>query len=249
MKKLTVLCLFMMVAIFGQAKDSLRPDTLNDINAIKRDTSFIYAESTMKDAIEALSGAKSILELKLQDWLRNKRPNEDAAYLIEKSKSNWRNLLTQRGKYKRVFVFVPKKDVIPIVENTSSPDEASVVEQSSPVSNGAVAASGESITATEGVSASELTSDERAMAEIINFIEIEPFIKGLKENSRLRAYGKYASLPENDACYIFVYDRDGVIVAVLRQSEDGRHFNLRSKSDDNVKNYKNCGAIWLQLKN
>ena len=86
------------------------------------------------------------------------------------------------------------------------------------------------------------------MSAIDSFGRIEPYVNRLKEEGRLRAYGKYASLPENEPCYIFVYDRDGNIVAVLRQSENGLHYNLRSQNDDNVKNYKNCGAIWLQLK-
>ena len=93
-----------------------------------------------------------------------------------------------------------------------------------------------------------LTSDEETMAAIFNFSEIEPYVKSLKSERRIHAYGKYASLPVEDPCYMFVYNKEGSVIAVLRQSEDGKQINLRTLKDDNVRNYKNCGAIWLQFK-
>lgn len=134
-----------------------------------------------------------------------------------------------------MFVYVAKKDVIPISETEAIESEITSVSED-PVAD------------LEAVSTPELNDSEEKLATIINFADIEPYIKHLKEERRLRAYGKYASLPQDDPCYIFVYDRDGVVVAAIRQTDDGHHFNLRSKSDDNVRNYKNCGAIWLQLK-
>ena len=235
MKKNIIIWICLLCGINLHSQNNLQKDSLSDINTIKRDSSFIYAESTMKDAVEAQSGARAILELKLQDWLRSKHPNEDAALLIQNSQERWYNILTQRGQYNRVFIYVAKKDVIPM-------SETEVIEQ------GIVSVSDEPVSDPKNISMSELNNVEEKMAAIINFTDIEPYIKHLKENKKLRAYGKYASLPEDDPCYIFVYDRDGVVVAAIRQTEDGHHFNLRSKSDDNVRNYKNCGAIWLQLK-
>lgn len=218
------------------AQDVANIDSLSNINVIKRDTSYIYAESTRLDAVEAQSDAKAILELKLQDWLRGKHSEEAVQSLVSDSKDQWFSLLTKRGKYSRVFVYVAKHDVLPgwkkpmdVLQDSSSVSEKPAVDS-------------------EDVLTSEFTKEEKVMATIISFSEIEPYVKGLKEESKLRAYGKYASLPEDDACHIFVYDRDGVVVAVIRQTADGRHYNLRTKNNDNVRNYKNCGAIWLQLK-
>lgn len=71
MKKTVLLwtCLLASVSVHAQSPDGVDPQ--NDINAIKRDTSYIYAETTMKDAVEAQSGARALLELKLYDWLRS----------------------------------------------------------------------------------------------------------------------------------------------------------------------------------
>ena len=229
MKKLLLLCSYLMVCASGQSQGMVGDGPLNDINAIKRDTTFIYAESTMRDALEALSGAKAILELKLFDWLHNKYPGENAEVLVAESKEKWYSMLAKRGGYNRSFVYVSKKDVLPVIE-----EPAPFEELPEPVF--------------EEVLVPELTSDEETMAAIVNFDEIEPYVKGLKTEQRIKAYGKYASLPEDDPCYMFVYDKEGSVVAVLRQSEDGLHFNLRTLKEDNVRNYKNCGAIWLQLK-
>lgn len=50
------------------------PDSTDYINAIKRDTTYLYAESTMRDRVEALSGACAVLELKVAEWVRRQYP-------------------------------------------------------------------------------------------------------------------------------------------------------------------------------
>lgn len=228
MKKFVLLGICLLGYLSVQAQEEGGVDSMNDINVIKRDTSFVYAESTMKDALEAQSGAKAILELKLLDWLRSSYPDENAQVLVSNSKDKWFSQLTKRGRYNRIFVYVNKRDLIPLPEEPTTEE----VEQEPVIEEALVP---------------ELTSDEEAMAAIVRFDDIEPYVKGLKEEGRIHAYGKYASLPMDDPCYMFVYDKDGSVVAVLRQSEEGQYLNLRTLKEDNVKNYKNCGAIWFQL--
>ena len=225
MKRLMLSLLFTnCYLLFGHAQNV----ATDDINAIKRDTSYIYAEATMRDAVEAKSGARSLLELKIYDWLRSRHPGENADMLVTQSRESWRDLLTRRGNYNRVFAFVRKNDILPEMEESALTEEELTIEEEAPVP--------------------ELTADEEEMSSVQRFSSIEPYVKGLMEKGRVKAYGKYASLPEDDPCYLFVYNRDGAVVAVLRQTEDGSHFNLRDMKYDNVRNYKNCGAIWFQLK-
>ena len=96
----------LLASVSGRAQVSDSVDPLNDINAIKRDTSYIYAEATMKDAVEAQSGARAILELKIYDWLRNKYPEVNSDSLVLNSKDKWFDLVTRRGEYNRAFVYV-----------------------------------------------------------------------------------------------------------------------------------------------
>lgn len=201
-------------------------DAVHDINAIKRDMRYIYAESTRKDPVEAQSDARAILELKVTDWVRSNYPKEDENACVAKVRENWADLSSHRGNYSRVLVFVKKGAIVPEAEQPEEESELVMEDIFEPV----------------------LTPDEEKMAAIFSFDSIESYVKGLKNEGRVLAYGKYASLPKDAACYIFVYNRDGDVVAVLRQSDDGQHFNLRTMLYDNVRNYKNCGAIWFQLK-
>lgn len=229
MKKLLLLFAYLLAPIHSQAQGVDECDSDSAINVIKLDTTFVYAESTMRDGIEALSGAKAILELKIHEWLRNINSNENAGLLVLNSKDKWCNLLTARGNYKRVFVYVRKSDVLPSYGETA-PIMADIIPDQ------------------EEESDHVLTIEEEDMAAIDTFDALEPYVKEMKGKGRVEAYGKYASLPEYTLCYIFVYDRDGIVLAVLRQSEDGKYLNLRNQEEDNIRYYKNCGAIWLQLK-
>ena len=235
MKKMFLLCACMLASVSGLAQGIDGVSPLNDINAIKRDTSYIYAEATMMDAVEAQSGARAILELKLYDWLRSQNLEDNLDSLVSSSKDKWFDFVTRRGNYNRVFVYVEKSAFLFVVEESEP-----VVEPEPMVDD--------PVTIMEDFLRLELTDDEETMASIHRFSSIELYIKSLKEEQRLKAYGKYASLPVDESCYLFVYDRDGDIVAVLRQTEDGSYFNLREKTDDDIRNYKNCGAIWFQLK-
>lgn len=235
MKKIVILWTFLLAFSAGHVQGAERIDTLNDINAIKRDTSFIYAESTMKDAVEAQSGAQALLELKLYDWLRSKCPGENVDSLVSESKAHWLSLLTQRGQYNRIFVYVKKQDVLPVV---AVPETIIAVDS--------IAA--DTLAVLEEELRPILTTDEDTIATIVRFEHIEPYVKSLKADERLVAYGKYATLPQSASCYLFVYDKEGRVVAALRQDTDGTYFNLRTLDADDVRNYKNCGAIWFQLK-
>lgn len=234
MKRIFLLCCSTLVAIVGFAQE-VNVDSLNSINKIKRDTSYIYAESTMRDAVEAESYARTILEMKVGEWLRNKYPNESIDTCLLKVNDHSRTLLTFRGKYKRAFVFLKKDMIVPQIEPVACDTlvDSVAVEAVEPVAPAVTV---------------ELTPDEKDMVAVADFPAIEPYVKNLKSDGRLRAYGKYATLPEDTNCHLFVYDRDGQIAAVLRQTEDGKYYNLRTLQEDNVKNYTNCGAIWLQLK-
>lgn len=96
MKKNIIIWICLLYGTFLHAQSNVQKDSLSDINTIKRNSSFIYAESTMKDAVEAQSGARAILELKLQDWLRSEHPNEDASLLIQKSQKYWYSIDSTR---------------------------------------------------------------------------------------------------------------------------------------------------------
>ncbi|MBO4464083.1 MAG: hypothetical protein J5797_07805 [Prevotella sp.] len=222
------------------------PAATKEINAIKRDTTCIYAEATMKDVNEAIIGAKSILEVKVGDWIRSRHPNEGIEVCIAKAKEHSFEVQTRRGDYYRAFVYVRKGDILPVSDKSevvvfqvqpdsikplTTPEE--VISEETPVETSAPAVT--------------LTTEEEKMVVIASFYDIEPYIKGMRDKNKLEAYGKYATLPADSACHLFVYDQQGQVKAVLRKTSDAQ-INLKTLKEDNVKNYRNCGAIWFRLK-
>ena len=82
-----------------------------DINRVKRDTAYIYAEATMKKIEDAIEGAKAVLELQMAEWLKSQGMSGTET-CVTKAKENIMTLQTRRGNFHRAFVYVKKSDII-----------------------------------------------------------------------------------------------------------------------------------------
>ena len=240
--------LFVLSFIIFQLSFCYAQNVAQDINKVKRDTMYIYAEATMKDLNEAYNGARAILEMKVGDWVRDQHPNEGIEVCIVKAKEHFAQLETRRGDFYRAFVYVRKSDIMPVADKSEVTvfEVAPAVQQNTPETKPTIIVE-EAPVEVETTPVLELTSEEKEMKLVRSFYEVEPYIKGLKSKGRLNAYGKYATMPTKEDCHLFVYDKQGNISALLRKSGD-KQYNLNTLKEDNVKNYKNCGAIWFQLK-
>lgn len=237
-----------LVACVFRAQAQTLADVTKDINKIKRDTMYIYAEATMKDLNEAYNGAKAILEMKVGDWVRTLHPDEGIEVCIVKAKEHFIQLETRRGDFYRAFVYVRKGDIMPVADKSEvTVFEVAPADKPNQIEASPAIILSEEAPAEERNPLLELTSDEKHMLYVRSFYEIEPYIKELKSNGRLKNYGKYATMPVDEDCHLFVYDKQGNISALLRK-QGGFQYNLNTLKEDNVKNYKNCGAIWFQLK-
>jgi hypothetical protein len=158
-------------------------------------------------------------------------------------------LETRRGDYYRAFVYVRKSDIMPV----SDKNEVKVLEVAPVAKSNKIEAKPATIVTEEPLLIEgtrlvlKLTPDEKQMMQVQSFYDVEPYIKGLKSKNKLVAYGKYATMPTNEDCHLFVYDKQGNISALLRKC-GANQYNLNTLKEDNIKNYKNCGAIWFQLK-
>lgn len=241
--------LFVLSFIIFQLSFFYAQNVVQDINKVKRDTMYIYAEATMKDLNEAYNGARAILEMKVGDWVRDQHPTEGIEVCIVKAKEHFVQLETRRGGFYRAFVYVKKSDIMPVADKSEvTVFEVAPVDKPNQIgAKPAIIVTEEDPQKEEKQQSIELTSDEKQMKLIRSFYDVEPYIKGLKSNGKLKAYGKYATMPLSEDCHLFIYDKQGNISALLRKSGENQ-FNLNTLKEDNVKNYKNCGAIWFQLK-
>lgn len=242
MKRLLLSLSFLIYCLsYGHAQS-----VTENINTIKRDNTYIYAEATTKSVEEALMAAKSILEVKVGDWLRTQYPTDGIEVCIAKAKEHCFDVQTRRGDYYRAFVYVKKSDILPVSDKSEV-----VVFQVQPNSEKPLGTPEEIISeeapAESTTPAVTLTKDEEQMVTITSFYDVEPYIKSLRNKNRLDAYGKYATLPSDSACHLFVYNKEGQIKAIIRKTQD-KQLNLNTLKEDNIKNYKNCGAIWFRLK-
>ncbi|MBR1682267.1 MAG: hypothetical protein IJ767_01730 [Bacteroidaceae bacterium] len=224
-------------------------DAAKEINRIKLSKDYLYAETTMRDEAEALSGAQAILEMTISDWMASQKKGSNADAFIIQAKQHFTPIKTKRGEYHRAFVYVKKNDIIPVgvgsgtmvIENRNSQAVADEVTDN--------ANEGTEVSSVEVLKAAvTLTSQEKELAAIRLFSEVEGKVKALQDADLLESYGKYKTLPQAGRCYLLVYDRQGNIAANLRREADGTLLNLNTMQDDNIENYKGCGAIWLQLK-
>lgn len=82
-----------------------------EINSVKRDTAYIYAEATMKKIEDAIEGAKAVLELQMAEWLKSQGMSGTET-CVTKAKENIMTLQTKRGNFHRAFLYVKKSDII-----------------------------------------------------------------------------------------------------------------------------------------
>lgn len=246
MKK-NIIIFLLSLLLLPMSVDAQATDVAKNIIAIKRDTTYLYAEATMKELEEAFIAAKSILEVKVGDWVRTQHPSEGIEVCIAKAKEHCFQVQTRRGDYYRAFVYVKKSDILPIVDRSEvvvfevAPEEKIQEEQS--VQHAIILSEDEELP----VLPVSLTPEENQMVLIKSFYNVQPYIDGLQKSDHLKAYGKYATMPSNEDCHIFVYNKQGKIEAVIRKTED-KQINLGTRTADDIKKYKNCGAIWFQLK-
>ena len=64
MKKSVVLFLLFVSAAVSSSMAQTTSDAMRNINKVKRDTMYIYAESTTKDLSEAYNNARALLEMR-----------------------------------------------------------------------------------------------------------------------------------------------------------------------------------------
>ena len=243
MKRL-VFILFVSFACINSYADDVTRVTIQKINSIKADSKYIFAEATNKNWEEALDDARSILAINIEEWLKQNSKVTNYETLVAKSKNNILEIQSKRGSLYRAFVYVLKDDVIrvnsdeqllvvPVVpdeienEQIQAADSVMVIEEEPEVQR-------------------QLSEEEQLMLTVTDGGDIQTFINGLKTKGILRGFGKYRDIPQQGHCYLYVYDKEKNIVAYLEKNE-ATYFNLKSLQDDDINNFKGCGAIWFQL--
>ena len=138
-----------------------------------------------------------------------------------------------RGNWFRAFMYVRKKDIIPVenaivseVVNQDTEQTAKPVEPNIP-----------------GLEDPQM---EKQFLAVENTEQLSTLLKQLKTEGKIIEFNKYNSLNNPNEYVVFVFSKEGKICAVLSQGPE--RINLQTKQPDQVTNYKGNGAIGVKIK-
>lgn len=93
----------------------------------------------------------------------------------------------------------------------------------------------------------EPNEKEKRILQVVLSSQIDDYIREMQAQNSLRGFGKYKKMPQNDECYLFVYNKSGEIPAHLHRVE-GKYINVKTGQEDDIDNYKGCGAFWFTFR-
>lgn len=235
---MTLVC---WTSMYGQSSSA---EVIKQINAIKLNKKYITAESTAETYESSYDNARALLEINIEEWIKSTTSDTDLHGYIAKADNSVLELKSMRGNRYRTFLYVKKKDIMTFSETKDI--VVALIEDEYPQQT---LVEDSPMDMAEGVCDSQLpdddyqpTDEERRMLELDRSSLIESYIKG---DINISAYGRFRDLPGSGDCYLFVYNREGEIPAVLFRNENG-YRNVRTGERDDIENYKGCGAIWFR---
>ena len=231
MKRTVLIYIALLAVLMTLAMDS----KLEDINAIKKSSEFLYAEATMPTPAGADSTARQILHEEIIRWtteeLEEPMDSLSALRLCEEADT----MMTCRANMFRVFTYIRKNKVSPMFKLQA--EEPSLLDDSTK----------KNLMRRFGTQKKKMDNGTlQLIMKARNFFELKAIMEPLKEKGDILEYGKYATIVNPDVCYLIVYDPAGNIKAWLDKGKDPRR-NLKTQKPDAISNYRGCGAIWFTL--
>ncbi len=215
------------LGLSAQAADEKK----KEINRIKKNNLYIYAEATAATEEEAKNLAEEILYQEINEWAATqKKLQKGNDFLIRDRKELWSTMSLPRGNMYRSFIYVKKSNILPA-------DNTEVISNNSPSST--TVDTGKPIT----VSYPETVMQIAACQEYTDLVAL---IKDMEGRGQIGHYARYASLSNPENYYLAIYDKTGKVRAVLSLGHD--RTNVATGQPDAVTNYAGCGAIGFTLK-
>ena len=199
------------------------------INSIKKDNSYIYAETTAETPEASQKLAEEILMKNVKEWAMSQRKLKKADHLIIKNTKNaMESMALPRGNMFRCFVYVSKK-------NIEGADNAMTTANEGKADANAPAA-------TPSPATPDIVTKVMACK---NFNELKAWMTKAKIDKAIENYDAFENIDNHDPYYMAIYNRQYQVVAVLTPGPD--RTNVATGQPDAVKNYSGCGAICFRL--
>ena len=257
MKRLITCILTMSVVLATFANDN----QVARINAIKKNSNYIYGDATMPTLADAVSFAYETLQEEIQEWAQRDSITIKVKSAIEIN-SLADTIMTRRADMYRVFAYVKKSDLIQSADTIKTEPQPTIKDEphanidKQPVSKPKKPSKSKDSMVNDSIKQvlkhrfggkKHYQSDALLrIKEAKNFFELKEIMLPLKEKGDIIDYGKYATIKHPEQCYLIVYDPAGNIRALLDKGGEIRK-NLKTGNDDSISNYRGCGAIWFTL--
>lgn len=212
------------------------------INKIKKSSSYLYGEATLATTEDAIKLANEILIEEIDAWIKEKKKLRESNNVVVKNISKvFQQMTLPRGNMYRAFIYVKKSDIIPS-------DNVTVVATDN--ASNYIPAGNNTPNAEEAPQKSGMTSAQetalQAILRLTDFNQLKNCLTSLKREGKISDYGKYSSLTQPENYHLIIYNRQGVIEAVLSPGKNIRT-NLKTQDADNIGNYKGRGAIGFKF--
>lgn len=240
-----ILAVFMTIPVFCQESDSKK------INKIKRDSQYLYAEATMKDAQEAYSTALELLNNYIDEYVQTKKKFESSDNIIIKDiEKNFDRIQMNRGEMVRVFVYVKKSDIIP-AENSrmrenvgkKEDDKKKLKSEMTPIT-----LDGEEINGDASLRLS-MPWQQDIIDKILScntLIEAKALMNRQKAEFKIKRIGNMSNCRNSVECFWVISDATGAVVTVLGPGSEQRT-NFKTLQPDVLENYTEATAIWFTM--
>lgn len=221
---MAVLVLFSFVALHADDVEEAK----KQINSIKKNSQYIYAEATALTAQEARDLAEEMLYDEINKWAANQKKLKDSPNLVINNKNElWASMMLPRGNMQRAFIYVKKTDILP-------------------AANTQVIVNSNATASAQGSTVELIVPDVvKEIALCTEYSDMASKVELMKRQGKIRSFARYAQLTNPDVCYLAIYNTAGKVVAVLSPGSQRR--NVQTGELDGVANYNGCGAIGFEV--
>lgn len=159
-----------------------------------------------------------------------------ANFVLNNRQELYTTMSLPRGNMFRSFMYVKKSDI-------QKGDNATIIskEVNAPIADvdTPVAATSQ----VEEISTVQTTFPAVAveLAALTQYTDVAAKIMGYKKSGKIKTYDYYAKLDNPALYYLAMYNKDGVVEAILSPGKPRK--NVKTGQEDTTNNYPGCGAI------
>lgn len=249
-------CVYILIGYLMIANTTFGQSNIQEINAIKRNNSCIYAEATLPTEQEANELAQELLVKYIEDYLKEDTLKGAYTNFVVKDIIGKREKLSmKRGEMVRVFLYVKKEDIIPaknlMTLQKEEPKHANEKDshKSSKMKAKEEKKDAQSLPTTTKPIITPINQPSSVIMELMKSSSAEDALETLarlKAEYKVKRYGSYGECKDISAVYWLILGEDNTLCAILDKGENKR-IDFMTNTYTSLKAYSGKSAIWFTL--